>query len=769
MPTSEPSSQAEHTSFFGFFARYFGGSKQAPTVQPKPVRMQVAAPTKKIVLKNLTVDLAATEKKLSASVKRHKHRTHRHKKKVPSSRSAAPVQDKALVHYMQRKSAYHTFAKKNPGAASAPIAPVKNETKSPGMFGSALNMLPFFSQKLDETTQKTAELSEKIVDTERKTQEMAKRLHETELELQKSLAKLAPKVAPQETSASAAVDTDEQGLGKLLSVDAAEDKEIHLDDFLDTPDGTTGRFVKQKKDEPMERSSKVVNITGLKKKEAQEFISLINELPQDNPGFLASLAAAIREIRADWKDGSPATASKLQKEVPKDIKELAALVDMKLEAKKKGMILSGAPEGDSAAKVPSAESVAALGSLVSSMKKEENKGTITGIPDIKEVKKQNEKKKKEEIIMPTVVKKKQSNSALGEFIGSIKYFGMGKERQAFVQNLATMLNAGLPLIDALHTLQMETRVKPAKKLIQRVIDAVENGSALWRAMEAQHFFSPHAIALIRIGEEAGNLAENMQYLAAQQEKDAALKGKVRMAMIYPAIVMTLMFIIVMGLGMFVLPNLIQVLFSLNVELPLATRLVIMFTNAFTEYGAVFIPSMLVGVVILTILGKFTRFKVVVQWVIFRIPGIGKLARMATLARFGVILGGLLQAGVPLVEAIHSMAEVTPTVAYKNFYIKLLDHISVGDSFGKSFAVIRGSEKILPIQVQQLIITGERTGTLAKIMLKIADIYEKEANSTAEKLPVILEPMLLLFIGGLVGTIAFAIIVPIYSIVGNVGG
>ena len=371
--------------------------------------------------------------------------------------------------------------------------------------------------------------------------------------------------------------------------------------------------------------------------------------------------------------------------------------------------------------------------------------------------------------MPTAVKKKKSNGAFGEFLGAIKYIGMGKEKQAFVQNLATMLNAGLPLVDALHTLYMETRVKPAKKLVQNIIDAVENGSALWRAMEAQHFFTPHAIALIRIGEEAGNLAENMQYLAAQQEKDAALKGKVRMAMIYPAIVLTLMFIIVMGLGMFVLPNLIQVLFSLNVKLPLATRLVIMFTNAFTEYGAVFIPGMLVGVIVLTSLGKFTRFKVVVQWVVFRIPGIGKLARQATLARFGVILGGLLQAGVPLVEAIHSMAEVTPTVAYRNFYLKLLDHISIGDSFSKSFAVIRGSEKILPIQVQQLIITGERTGTLAKIMLKVADIYEKEANATAEKLPVILEPMLLLFIGGLVGTIAFAIIVPIYSIVGNVGG
>ena len=99
---------------------------------------------------------------------------------------------------------------------------------------------------------------------------------------------------------------------------------------------------------------------------------------------------------------------------------------------------------------------------------------------------------------------------------------------------------------------------------------------------------------------------------------------------------------------------------------------------------------------------------------------------------------------------------------------MLEHITLGDSFAKSFQTIRGSQKLLPPSVQQLVITGERSGALAEIMLKIADIYDKKASETAQKLPVILEPMLLLFIGSLVGTIAFAVIVPIYSIVGTVG-
>ena len=98
---------------------------------------------------------------------------------------------------------------------------------------------------------------------------------------------------------------------------------------------------------------------------------------------------------------------------------------------------------------------------------------------------------------------------------------------------------------------------------------------------------------------------------------------------------------------------------------------------------------------------------------------------------------------------------------------MLEHIVLGDSFAKTFDVLRGSTTLLPVSVQQLVITGEKSGSLAKILLKVAEIYEKKANNTAEKLPVILEPIILLIIGGMVGTIAFAIIVPIYSIVGNV--
>ncbi|PIQ76425.1 hypothetical protein COU78_06255 [Candidatus Peregrinibacteria bacterium CG10_big_fil_rev_8_21_14_0_10_49_24] len=365
------------------------------------------------------------------------------------------------------------------------------------------------------------------------------------------------------------------------------------------------------------------------------------------------------------------------------------------------------------------------------------------------------------------VREQKKESGVSAFFQTLNYLGMGKYRHMFIQSLATMLNAGLPLLDSLKAFEAEVRSKAVKKMVAKILVSVENGAPLWRAMDKTYFFTPYEIALVHIGEDAGNLARNMEYLSEQQEKDHALKQKVKMAMIYPSIVLSMMFIIVMGLGIFVLPNLVQVLYSLNVELPLTTRIVIQITKFFEAYGMTLAPLLIGLFIFLALLSKFTRFKAVTQWCMFRIPGIGSLAREATIARFGVILGGLLRAGVPLVEALESLVGVTQVYAYKTFYEQVLHRINVGDSFAKAFELMPQTKKLLPVSVQQLVVTGERSGTLSETLLKIAKIYERKASETAEKLPIILEPLLLLFIGALVGTIAFAIIVPIYSVVGNV--
>ena len=355
-----------------------------------------------------------------------------------------------------------------------------------------------------------------------------------------------------------------------------------------------------------------------------------------------------------------------------------------------------------------------------------------------------------------------------KFLAGLNTMGLGKQKAHFIENIAILLNSGLSVVDALKTIQMELRIKPMKKLVGRIIDDVESGIPLWMAMNNQNFFSPYALALIRIGEEAGSLSKNMENLSIQQEKDRSLRSKVKMAMIYPTIVLVLTITVTLGLAWFVLPQLVGVLLSLNADLPFTTRIVIAVANFFRDHGIVAVPSTFGLMFLVYIACRYTSLRGPSQMFIFKIPGIGTMAKSATIARFGVILGSLLKAGVPLVESIKSLAEVTDTVYYKRFYFHLAEEIEVGQSFSAAFESIKDSKKLIPLSVQQLIVTGEKSGKVADMLIRIADIYEKKAEDAAQRLPVVLEPMLLLFIGGLVGTIAFSIIVPIYSVVGNVG-
>lgn len=366
------------------------------------------------------------------------------------------------------------------------------------------------------------------------------------------------------------------------------------------------------------------------------------------------------------------------------------------------------------------------------------------------------------------VPKTKKESMVTAFLVALTTMGLGKQRTAFIDNLGTMMDAGLPLLDALRALKDEERKRPMRKLIGRIIVAVETGSPLWRAMEGQHFFKQQQIAMVRVGEEAGNLVENMQYLAEQEEKDHALRSKVKTAMIYPIIILVMLTVVVFGLGLFILPNLIQVIQSLGVPLPFFTRAIILFTEFFTTHARTIVPSFFGGVIVFALLTKFTPLKVAVQWVILHMPGIGTLIREATISRFGVVMGGLLQAGVPVTEALESLVNVSGIHRYRSFYAELLEHIQLGDSFTTSFRKIRNTGKCLPSSVQQLVITGEQSGSLTKVMLKIAQIHEKRAAEVAEKLPVILEPLLLLFVGGLVAGIALGVLAPIYSVVGSIG-
>lgn len=348
----------------------------------------------------------------------------------------------------------------------------------------------------------------------------------------------------------------------------------------------------------------------------------------------------------------------------------------------------------------------------------------------------------------------------------ISQIGFRKEKEMFLRMMALLLSAGLSVIDTLTTIHDDARKKKLKNIVNSLLTEVSNGKPLWRTLKDHNFLSAYEIALIRVGEESGSLAKNMEYLALQQEKTHMLRQKVKMAMFYPTIVLVLTTFVTVGLAWFVLPQMVGILTSLNVELPLSTRIIIRVSEIMSHHGHWVAGGIVAFFVGFGLLYKFSPLRGFLQAVFFRLPGFGPMARSATVAEVGIVMGSLLQVGIPPVDAIQYVSEVVDVVAYQKYFKKLAKNIDVGQSFATAFNNLKETRKILPIPAQQLIITGEKAGKISIMFLKMADVYQRMAEEEAQKLPIIIEPILLLFIASLVGIIAFSVLIPIYSIVGS---
>lgn len=346
-------------------------------------------------------------------------------------------------------------------------------------------------------------------------------------------------------------------------------------------------------------------------------------------------------------------------------------------------------------------------------------------------------------------------------------FLIGKEKEYLIENLSMLIASGMGILEALDSIKGELRSSRIIQTVQGIKEEIESGSPLWRALDKTKFFPARTISLVRIGEEAGKLSQNLKLIALQEEKERAFHSKIRSAMMYPVFVFCLTGIVGIGIAWFILPRLSLVFAQLKLQLPLVTRVLIATGEFLGEYGVIAVPLFLLFIFIVIFLLFFHKKT---QWIgqtlLFTLPGIQKLIQEVELSRFGYLLGTLLAAGVPMVHAIGSLAEATPFRTYKRLYMHLREHIEDGDSFQKSFSSYRGIKKLLPLPIQQLIVAGERSGNLPETLLKIAETFEDKTETTAKNVTVILEPILLVVVWlGVVG-VALAVILPIYNLIGG---
>lgn len=345
---------------------------------------------------------------------------------------------------------------------------------------------------------------------------------------------------------------------------------------------------------------------------------------------------------------------------------------------------------------------------------------------------------------------------------------MSKEKDYFIESVSMMVGSGMDILASLRAVEHETRSRRFKKIIDRLWDVVYEGTALSEALARFHMASPHAVSLIRIGEKSGRLAENLAMVALQSERDRMFKSKLRSAMMYPIFVLTVAAVVGAGIAWFILPRLATVFASLHAELPAITRALIAAGNFLNVYGSIAIPTALAALfILLFFLFWFSKTRFIGQKLLLLLPGIKKLLQEIEIARMGYLLGTLLEAGLPVVEAVRSLAEATTFASYRELYVTLAQLIEEGNSFEKSFTALRGARRLISVPVQQMIVAGEQSGRLAEVLRNIGQRYEARTDTTAKNLAVILEPILLVVVWVGVMFIALAVILPIYSLIGSI--
>ncbi len=363
---------------------------------------------------------------------------------------------------------------------------------------------------------------------------------------------------------------------------------------------------------------------------------------------------------------------------------------------------------------------------------------------------------------PSPQKKKKDSNEIGIF------FGLGKEREYLLENLSFMISSGMPVAESLQSIETELKTKFMKRVVARARENVENGMPLSKALELTDLFGTHAISLIKTGEESGTLAGNLRVIAEQDAKNRIFKSRLQSALMYPALIISVTFIVGLGVAWFILPKLATMFTQLHIKLPLITKIFISLGSFLKEYGSIALPGMILfaGLVIY-FLFYYPKTRGIGQYILFSIPGISRLVKELEISRFGYLLGTLNNAGLPLLEAIGSLKESTLSPFYRKFYDYLYKSIEDGHSFEQSFKAYKDIRRIFPVAIEQIIVTGEQSGNLTPALLKIGTVYEGKTELTSKNISVALEPILLVIVWAGVMLVAVAVILPIYSLVGGI--
>lgn len=339
------------------------------------------------------------------------------------------------------------------------------------------------------------------------------------------------------------------------------------------------------------------------------------------------------------------------------------------------------------------------------------------------------------------------------------------EQIIMTKNLSGMIKAGLSLSRALSVLKKQTKNPKLSEILVSVSNDINSGETFSSALaKFPKVFSKLFTSMVRAGEESGNLSGALSDIGINLEKSHSLTKKVRGALIYPGVIMSAMVVVGVLMFAFVVPTLAGTFKELGVVLPMSTRLIIFVGNFFSNNLILTFVILIAAASSLFFLFRAKFMARYIDFVVMRIPVIGRLAQEINTARTARTISSLLSSGVSIVRAVEITEEVVQNVFYKKVLRDAREGIEKGAPFSKVF---EENTKLYPVMMAEMVAVGEETGKLSDMLLQIALFYEEEIENKTKNLSTIIEPILMIFIGAGVGFFAISMISPLYSILGNI--
>lgn len=335
-----------------------------------------------------------------------------------------------------------------------------------------------------------------------------------------------------------------------------------------------------------------------------------------------------------------------------------------------------------------------------------------------------------------------------------------KELVLFFRQLSIMSASKVPLVEALRTLANQTSKVIFREKILKISDEIEGGTSLSSALSRYPaIFSPFYIAMVRSGEASGKLSEALSYLAEHLEREYHFLGRVKAAMIYPALVLLFTLVVVILMIFVVVPQMSGVLKEIGQELPMITQIVLTVSEFLRKWGLIFLSAFFIFIGFLIRFYSTQEGKEFFDRFFLKIPLAGDFLKLIYLSRFAENLSTLISGGLPIAQCLEISGKIVGNSVYQGIIFQARDEVRRGEQISRVLA--RFPEAFPPVFTQMTLV-GEKTGTLDKTLMNLVTFYQKEIERIGENLPSILEPLLIILSGAVVGGVIAAFLIPIYQ-------